>query len=99
MPAGALLTTVPPTLEPKAVFEAATSVPPRPANAAGIWRFALLVDDLDAACTELTEHTNSAYSHPVALDMGPGLPPVRFVCFAGPDGEVIELIEAPRDGG
>jgi hypothetical protein len=29
------------------------------------------------------------------MSMGPGLPELRFVCFAGPDGEVLELIEQP----
>jgi hypothetical protein len=32
------------------------------------------------------------------MSMGPGLPELRFVCFPGPDGEVIELIEEPELG-
>ena len=32
---------------------------------------------------------------PVTMAMGPGLPSLRFVCFRGPDDEVVELIEQP----
>ena len=34
-------------------------------------------------------------SEPQAMAMGPGVPDLRFVCFRGPDHEVIELIESP----
>ena len=34
-------------------------------------------------------------SAPVTMAMGPGLPELRFVCFRGPDDEVVELIEQP----
>ena len=30
-----------------------------------------------------------------SMAMGPGLPTLRFVCFRGPDHEVLELIEQP----
>jgi hypothetical protein len=29
------------------------------------------------------------------MAMGAGLPELRFVCFRGPDHEVLELIESP----
>jgi catechol 2,3-dioxygenase-like lactoylglutathione lyase family enzyme len=68
---------------------------PRPANALGMWRAAFLVADLDAAVTDLARGTIATMSPPVAMAMGPGLPTLRFVCFRGPDNEVLELIEQP----
>ena len=70
----------------------------RPANSLGIWRTALLVGDLDAACAELEALHIPTLAPIVAMAMGPGLPELRFVCFRGPDGEVIELIEQPQVG-
>jgi catechol 2,3-dioxygenase-like lactoylglutathione lyase family enzyme len=67
----------------------------RPANSIGMWRTALLVADLDIAYGELGRLGIGTLSPPVAMEMGPGLPVLRFVCFAGPDGEVLELIEQP----
>ncbi len=67
----------------------------RPANTIGMWRTALLVADLDNAYDELGRLGITTLSPPVAMEMGPGLPELRFVCGAGPDGEVIELIEQP----
>jgi catechol 2,3-dioxygenase-like lactoylglutathione lyase family enzyme len=71
------------------------TAPPRPANTIGIWRTALLVADLDAAYRELGHLGIVTLSPPAAMEMGPGLPELRFVCFAGPDGEILELIEQP----
>ncbi len=68
---------------------------PRPANTLGIWRTALLVSDLDAAAAELARLHVDTISEPVAMEMGPGLPTLRFVCFRGPGAEVVELIEQP----
>ncbi len=70
--------------------------PARPANALGLWRTALLVADLDAACAHLNEVNVTTVSPPVAMSMGPDLPELRFVCFAGPDAEIVELIEQPK---
>jgi catechol 2,3-dioxygenase-like lactoylglutathione lyase family enzyme len=67
----------------------------RPANTIGMWRTALLVTDLDAAVVELGRLGIATLSPPAAMAMGPGLPDLRFVCSAGPDGEVLELIEQP----
>lgn len=67
----------------------------RPANALGAWRIALTVADLDAALADLAAVGVEPHSPPATLDMGAGLPPVRFVCCSGPDGEVLEFIETP----
>ena len=68
---------------------------PRPANTLGMWRTAFLVADLDAAVAELARARVDMISPPVAMAMGPGLPTLRFMCFRGPDHEVVELIEQP----
>jgi glyoxylase I family protein len=68
---------------------------PRAANTIGMWRAAFLLADLDAAVDELTRQRIDILSAPVTMAMGPGLPNLRFVCFRGPDAEVIELIEQP----
>jgi catechol 2,3-dioxygenase-like lactoylglutathione lyase family enzyme len=68
---------------------------PRVANALGLWRAAFLVADLDTAVVELARQRIETISAPVSMAMGPGLPTLRFVCFRGPDGEVVELIERP----
>jgi len=69
--------------------------PPRPANALGMWRAAFLVANLDRAVATLAELGIETISEPLSMAMGPGLPELRFVCFRGPDAEVIELIEQP----
>jgi catechol 2,3-dioxygenase-like lactoylglutathione lyase family enzyme len=69
--------------------------PPRPANTLGIWRSALLVTDLDGAYAELARLGVATLSPPTAMAMGPDLPELRFFCFAGPDGEMLELLEQP----
>jgi catechol 2,3-dioxygenase-like lactoylglutathione lyase family enzyme len=69
--------------------------PPRPANTLGMWRAAYLVGDLNGACAHLEQAGVRTISEPVKMAMGPGLPELRFVCFPGPDGEVLELIEQP----
>jgi catechol 2,3-dioxygenase-like lactoylglutathione lyase family enzyme len=67
----------------------------RAANTLGMWRAAFLVADLDAAVADLARRAIPTISPPVELAMGPGLPTLRFVCFRGPDNEVLELIEQP----
>jgi catechol 2,3-dioxygenase-like lactoylglutathione lyase family enzyme len=61
----------------------------------GIARTALLVSDLDVVFAKLRAAEIICLSSPVTAEMGPGLPALRFVCFAGPDGEVLELIQRP----
>lgn len=68
---------------------------PRAANTVGIWRVAYLVDDLDERCAAIDAAGIALLSAPVTMVMGAGLPELRFVCFRGPDGEVLELIEGP----
>jgi catechol 2,3-dioxygenase-like lactoylglutathione lyase family enzyme len=70
---------------------------PRPANALGIWRTALLVDDVERVANDLRADGIDLISGPVAMAMGDGLPELRFFCFRGPDGEVVECIEQPAD--
>ena len=70
-------------------------VAPRPANALGMWRTALLLPELDRAVAALRAAGVELISEPQSMSMGPGLPELRFVCFRGPDHEVIELIEQP----
>jgi catechol 2,3-dioxygenase-like lactoylglutathione lyase family enzyme len=67
----------------------------REANAVGIARAAMVVDDLDAACAQLDAAGIELVSRPVAMAMGDGLPVLKFVCLRGPDGELLELIESP----
>ena len=67
----------------------------RPANALGPWRITLAVADLDVVLADLASVGVAVHSEAATLDMGPGLPPVRFVCCSGPDGEVLEFIETP----
>ena len=67
----------------------------RAANTLGMWRAAFLVADLDAAVAELARQRVETISAPVTMAMGPNLPALRFVCFRGPDDEVLELIEQP----
>ncbi len=74
---------------------AARSGARRPANSLGIWRSALLLPDLDPAVAALRSADVELLSDPQAMSMGPGLPDLRFVCFRGPDDEVVELIEQP----
>jgi catechol 2,3-dioxygenase-like lactoylglutathione lyase family enzyme len=68
---------------------------PRAANTLGMWRAAFLVADLDAAVGTLSAAGITTISPAVSMAMGPGLPELRFVCFRGPDAEVLELIEQP----
>ncbi len=68
---------------------------PRAANDLGIYRLAFLTEDLDADCARLDALGTRRYSDPATLEMGPGLPPLRAVFFADPDGTTLELIEPP----
>ncbi|MCU1464818.1 MAG: glyoxalase/bleomycin resistance protein/dioxygenase [Actinomycetia bacterium] len=67
----------------------------RAANTLGMWRAAFLIADVDKAVAELARHDVATISPPVEMAMGRGLPNLRFVCFRGPDDEVVELIEQP----
>jgi catechol 2,3-dioxygenase-like lactoylglutathione lyase family enzyme len=76
-----------------------TSVPaprrPRIATDLGLYRLALLTDDLERAYAALLAAGVPTYAPPATLDMGPGLPQLRAVFFPDPDGTTFELIEQP----
>jgi catechol 2,3-dioxygenase-like lactoylglutathione lyase family enzyme len=69
--------------------------PPRPLNALGIARMAALVPDLAAVDGAGLDPDVLPLSPPAPMNMGPGLPDLSVMCFRGPDGEVVELIEDP----
>jgi catechol 2,3-dioxygenase-like lactoylglutathione lyase family enzyme len=79
-----------------------TTVPvaprPRVATDLGLYRLAMLTDDLDRDYDALTAANVRPYSPPLTLDMGPGLPELRAVFFPDPDGTTFELIEQPTGG-
>jgi catechol 2,3-dioxygenase-like lactoylglutathione lyase family enzyme len=70
---------------------------PRSANALGLYRLALLVEDARKACAQL-DALGLAHSGSVWLDMGPGLPidGLHAGFFPDPDGACLEWIERPR---
>jgi len=67
------------------------------ANALGLYRLALLVDDAAKACAQLGE-LGLAHSGSVWLDMGPEIPidGLHAGFFPDPDGACLEWIERPR---
>jgi catechol 2,3-dioxygenase-like lactoylglutathione lyase family enzyme len=65
------------------------------ANHLGIFRLAMLTDDIDRDYTELQAGGVRCWSPPARLAMGPGLPDLRALLFADPDGATLELIESP----
>ncbi|HEU4431649.1 MAG TPA: VOC family protein [Myxococcota bacterium] len=69
----------------------------RPANALGIYRMALLVDDAKRACRQL-DQLGIAHSGAVWLDMGPEIPidGLHAGFLPDPDGACLEWIERPR---
>lgn len=68
----------------------------RKANELGIFRMALLTDDIDRDYEALVDAEVTCYSPPVELEMGPGLPSdLRALFFEDPDGTCVELIESP----
>ena len=72
---------------------------PRPypeANHVGMFRMALMTDDIDADYEELRAHEVSCISPPARLEMGPGIPTLRALLFLDPDGTTLELIETLR---
>jgi catechol 2,3-dioxygenase-like lactoylglutathione lyase family enzyme len=75
----------------------AAAVAPRPSVATdlGMYRLALLTDELNQDYDALTAAGVSPYSPPATLDMGPGLPSLRALFFPDPDGTTFELIEQP----
>jgi glyoxylase I family protein len=73
------------------------SLPPssqRRANELGIFRMAWQTDDIDADYDTLDEAGVECFSPPATLAMGPGLPELRALFWADPDGACLELIES-----
>jgi catechol 2,3-dioxygenase-like lactoylglutathione lyase family enzyme len=67
--------------------------PPRVANELGMYRMALFTDDIDREDARLRAAGVEPYWPPAALDMGPGIPPLRALFFPDPDGTTLEYIE------
>jgi catechol 2,3-dioxygenase-like lactoylglutathione lyase family enzyme len=72
----------------------------RSANALGLYRMALLVDDAAKACAQL-DALGLAHSGSIWLDMGPEIPidGLHAGFFPDPDGACLEWIERPRPRG
>jgi len=65
------------------------------ANHLGIFRLAMLTEDLDRDYQQLQTRGVRCWSEPTRPAMGPGLPDLRALLFADPDGATLELIESP----
>ena len=78
--------------QPRALREAR-----RPANALGLYRMALLVEDAAKACAQL-DALGLVHSGSVRLDMGPDIPidGLNAGFFLDPDSACLEWIERPR---
>ncbi|MDE2824420.1 MAG: VOC family protein [Chloroflexota bacterium] len=69
----------------------------RRANELGVFRMALLTDDIDRDYATLIDAGATCFSPPVKLELGPGLPSdLRALFFLDPDGTCVELIEKPQ---
>ncbi len=64
------------------------------ANNLGIYRMALMTDDIDRDYAELQDRGVKCLSAPATLEMGPGIPTLRALMFEDPDGTMLELIES-----
>lgn len=84
-------------LELVQLIDPAPSAPPSArANQLGMFRLALLTDDIDRDHAALVERGVVCWTPPAELEMGPGIPPLRALMFEDPDGTVLELIQPPR---
>jgi glyoxylase I family protein len=70
--------------------------PASAANQLGMYRLAFLTDDIDRDHADLVDRGIRCLTPPAALEMGPGIPPLRALMFEDPDGTILELIEPPR---
>jgi catechol 2,3-dioxygenase-like lactoylglutathione lyase family enzyme len=66
------------------------------ANQRGMFRYALLTDDIERDHADLVARGVTCWTAPAPLEMGPGIPPLRALMFEDPDGTVLELIQPPR---
>ena len=74
------------------VDPAPTPARPQRANQLGLYRMAWATTDLDGARGEL-EAAGAEVRYADRLSVGAGLPLLRVLCWDGPDGECLELIE------
>lgn len=65
----------------------------REANRLGMFRFALLTDDIERDHADLVARGVTCWTPPATLEMGPGIPPLKALMFEDPDGAVLELIQ------
>lgn len=72
-----------------------TGPPASAANQLGMFRLALLTDDIDRDHAGLVARGVHCLTPPATLEMGPGIPPLRALLFLDPDKTVLELIEPP----
>lgn len=63
------------------------------ANRLGMFRFALLTDDIERDHADLVASGVKCWTPPATLTMGPGIPPLKALMFEDPDGAVLELIQ------
>jgi catechol 2,3-dioxygenase-like lactoylglutathione lyase family enzyme len=77
------------------LVESPTPIRPRAANDLGMYRLALVTDDLDGHYGALLAAGVRPCSPPATLDMGPGLARLRALLFPDLDGTMLELIESP----
>ena len=63
------------------------------ANRLGMFRLALLTDDIARDHADLVARGITCWTPPAALEMGPGIPPLQALLFEDPDGTVLELIQ------
>jgi catechol 2,3-dioxygenase-like lactoylglutathione lyase family enzyme len=66
----------------------------RKANELGIFRMAWLTNDIDRDYQALLRSGTCCYTPPAALEMGPGIPPLRALFFDDPDAVCLEIIES-----
>ncbi len=79
-------------------WRTATNLPaPYPeANHLGMYRMALMTDDIDADYEVLRARGVPCVTPAARLEMGPGIPMLRALLFLDPDGTTLELIETLR---
>jgi catechol 2,3-dioxygenase-like lactoylglutathione lyase family enzyme len=83
-------------LELVQMIDPAPAQPPSDeANRLGMFRLALLSDDIDRDHADLVARGVRCWTPPAHLEMGPGIPPLRALMFEDPDGTVLELIQPP----
>ena len=73
-----------------------SGAPASAANQLGMYRLALLTDDITRDYADLVARGVPCLTPPATLEMGPEIPPLQALMFEDPDGTILELIEPPR---